>query len=301
MRNFAIASGVLAVLAASMAQGGALLSDHARHETMAAESATPLEQAALELGLSYGYTRVADRSKGALDNSWTRVDAEKAIMEEYTLSFKYGMGGESSLALDLGYSDIRDDSHPFDERRESGLDHLDLSIKWRFFHDRAAGMGLAYIPELSVPLGSKAREGNLGPARAFWTLAHRLAGTQDFQAFKMDLTLNADIGYVMPVKGTRRHYSRRFGRPVDRTNGVLDAGVAVAWHAHERIRPEIGMGYAHEFVGGGESDSDTLDIAVGAVVPITESLRARLGFREVITGRNALRWRTLFAGVAAQF
>ena len=301
MRRISISLVALLALGLAPLDGMALdLPDSVRHDTLSAESATPLELGTIEAKLSLSYANVIPRRRGLMDNSWKWYRAEEVRNWDANLSYAYGFHEDAQFSFDLTYAGISDKHLPFGERSGEGLDDLDVSVKWRFRRaPEEGGFSLAYSPTLSIPVGTAAQPGRLKPSKKFFGFTNRLIASNDFTFLGGDFILNADAGYMLPIGGGRRHYSRTFGRPVDNSRGILDGNVALALQAW-RVKPEIGFGYAREWVRGA-SASELFSGTAGASVSLSERCRLTGGYRQVITARNALRLGTFFGGVAIQF
>lgn len=297
MRAFTTALGALLLLSLLAADANGLtLSEHARHDRLAAESATPVPPGSLEAELGLDYSRTLERPRGFFNNSWRLRHAEKTRVWDWGLSLTYGVMADLDATVAAGYSDIKDRNRPFDDRFARGYDDLDIGAKWRFHQDPAAGLSIAYVPTLTIPVAEEAKTGRLGPGQKFWGLTNRLALTQDMDA----LTANLDLGYMLPFGRTRKHYAREFNFESVNTRGILDANLGVGFVAHEHFIPEAGLSVAHEFRSRG-NDSTAFDAVIGAAIPLTEQVRAKVGLREPLLGRNALRTRSLMVGLAVQF
>ena len=301
MRNAGIAMGALVLLAVAASAGfGFEVPDRARHDTFAAESATPVEYGKIEADLSLTYQSTVDSSWTVFDNSWDQRRGERARATTGRLALAYGYAEDLEFGLALDYVDVKDRHRPFGESSARGLGNLDLSLKWRFYRNEDVGFSLAYMPELAIPVGRATKSGRLGTTTTFWAWTNRLAMTQDVEVMGTGFSLNADAAYLLPFGGTRRHYSQRFGRPVERTRGVFDTNASLAWHLHRHFRPEAGVSYAHEFVRR-DSGSDLLAASAGVMVPLTQDWRVKAHYEQALIGRNAWRTRTIAVGLVVRF
>lgn len=298
-----ISIGLVALLALGLAplDGMAFnLPDSARHDTLAAESTTPLEVGTAQISVSHSHAEVMYQSRGLMDNSWRWRRAEDTRIWETNLEFAYGFHRDAQYSIGLTYAGISDKHLPFGERSGEGLDDLDMSVKWRFRRaPRRGGVNLAWLSTFSIPVGTSAEQGRLKPSKDFFALTNRLMASSDFRFLGGDFILNADAGYMLPMAGRRRHYSRDFGRAVDNTRGIFDANAALALQIW-RLKPEVGVGYAREWVRG-DGASELVSATAGATVSLTEKTRLKGGYRQTITARNGLRLGTIFGSLAIQF
>jgi hypothetical protein len=84
------------------------------------------------------------------------------------------------------------------------------------------------------------------------------------------------------------------------TRGILDANAAVAYRMAPSFLPQVGLQYAKEFIRHG-GDSHRVVATLGAVVPLGEGTRAKLGWAEPIAGRNTSRSRGLVSSFVWSF
>lgn len=298
MRTAAIALGCLLLLSALATDASTLeLPTHVRHDRWAAESATPVPPGSLEAELRLDYSRTLERRRALFDNSWRKARASKSRVWDWDLTLTYGIMREAELSVTTGFVDIKDRTDPprFDDKHARGVDDLDVGFKWRFHQDPAAGLSLAYAPVLTAPVGEDVSRDSIGPGQKFWGFTNRLAMTLDYDAF----TANLDAGYMLPFGRNRYHYSRDFNWESRRTRGIADSNVSVGYMAHEHFIPEVGLSFVHEFRSR-RNDSTAFDAVFGATIPITERFRAKAGVREPISGRNALRTRSLIFALAVE-
>lgn len=301
MRRISISLVALLALGLAPLDGMAFnLPDSARHDTLSAESTTPLEVGTAQIRLSHAHAEVMYESRGLMDNSWRWHEAEEARIWETRLDYAYGFHRDAQFSLGLTYAGISDKHLPFGERSGEGLDELDMSVKWRFRRaPRRGGLNFAWLSGFSIPVGTAAEPGRLKPSKDFFGLTNRLVASSDFRFLGGDFILNADAGYMLPFGGRRRHYSRRFGRAVDDSRGIFDANAALALQIW-RVKPEVGVGYAREWVRGAGA-SELLSATAAATVSLTEKTRLAGGYRQTVTARNGLRLGTVFADLAIQF
>lgn len=304
MRYLSVGLCALLLLPMMAAQGfavegaafGLRMNERARHESLVAESATPVEPGRLDLSLDLSYSRTLSSRRAAFDNSWRKERARTIRYWEWDVTAVYGIMRDLDAGVRAGYVDIKDRNRPFGDRTARNIDDLDLFLKTRFIEDRVSGVTVAFAPELTIPVAKGAETGRLGPGQHFWSLTPRLAATQDLDAF----IINADVGYMVPFGRTRKHYSRRFGRATRNTRGVLDGNLGVSYIVNEHVKPEIGLSGAHEFFSG-ESGSSLITATFGAIFAVSDDVRIRAGWEEPLTGRNSARMRTLSLGISALF
>jgi hypothetical protein len=156
---------------------------------------------------------------------------------------------------------------------------LELSAKWRFYHDAASGLSIAYVPGLALPTGSRS------VSDRFASLYNGVALTKDWTD---RLTSDFDLGYACP-----------FGGPREAHRGTLSANAALGYHVTPWLQPEIELNYAHDFVRGG--DSDMLAVTGGFIICASEHLRLGVGVQQGVAGRNADRSTALLTSLAIMF
>ena len=245
--------------------------DHIRYDMLVVESAIPLAPGEIELEFGLDYSTTSKR--GGYDNRWGPERRRGMRFWDWGLGVTFGLAPNLDTTLHSGISDIKDGTYPFGDKHGRGLDDLEWNVKWMFFEDTSQGLSLAYVPGLTIPTGLRAKPGRLGPGQAFLSFDQKLVLTQDWT----DWTLSADIGYSLPLGHLKKHYSMPFANEVNRSRGVMEANIGISYTAIPNFQPVVECNYAHEWVGGA-SGSDLFALTFGAVVPVNDTVRFKVGW-----------------------
>ncbi|MFO8007705.1 MAG: transporter [Candidatus Brocadiia bacterium] len=236
--------------------------EHAKVNT---EDATPVDPGEWEVELAYGLTQ-ADRAFG---DHWSRTGRGLLREEEFGLGVTYGLVENLDVGFGVGYLDIydRDDSALVGR----GFTDLELGAKWRFYHDEARHLEIAYTPAVVLPTGRRADDDRIGITDDYASVFNGLALSKDWGD---GWTSNFDLGFNWPV-GEDRHDCR----------GTLGANAALGWQVTEWLQPEVELNYEHDFAHG--DDADLISATAGAIVCVSDSVRLDLGVQRSLFGRNA--------------
>lgn len=291
MYNKAFAALVLLLF---MFTGYSQANDRARHEKLNTESATTVAKGTFEADARFTFQNQMSDKRGIFNNNWGKTRRDAMRVYDGQLGFTYGCMDNVNMTIRAGYADIKDRTRPFGDKRGRGLKDIDVSFKWRFLNDEASKFSVAYLAGLGIPAGFKSRSGHLGPGKNFWSFNQKVALTKDWD----DFTMNADAGYDLPFGRHRQYYSTTFGNQSERTRGLMSGNLALGYVATEHFQPLVELNYAHEFRSK-RNDSDLFATTLGAVVPLNECKRLRLGYQVPFAGRNAVRSQLFTVGVAA--
>jgi hypothetical protein len=111
---------------------------------------------------------------------------------------------------------------------------------------------------------------DLSPGLGFWTFDQRLVATLIERRW---------------VGGVSASFFLPFGDR-DGARGFASADLGLGYQLMPWLKPELELNYAREFATG-QKDADTVAATVGAIVNLSDALRADLGFRHDFYGRNA--------------
>ncbi len=272
-------------------------------ETLATESAVPVIEGEIDVEFGSTFSRASSGRRGEWGDNWARTRRERSYRTyEWELRATMGVAPDTDVSLSTGWVDMKDnmeDHEPYGHGR--GMDDLRVSVKRRIIWDE--GLSVAYIPALTIPTGRHTNIGRdrFGPAQNYWSFDQRLAMTQEME----ELVLNADVGYSLPFGRTRRSWKREFGKHTlehgekASERGILDANVGLVY-VESPVRPVLELNYAHRWISRG-NDSDLLHATAGAVVPLDDFTRLKVGYQHPVAGRNAVRARKYMASVAYAF
>ena len=193
------------------------------------------------------------------------------------------MTDDLDLGVGLGYARLTDEASGL--AAGNGLTDLAVSSKWRFFGKEGSGIAWAYVPTLTVPMGTSTSETRLGPSQEFWSLDTRFAIVKDWLNH---WSMNGDIGYVAV-----------FGDRGD-NRGSLGANGAVGYRLFPWLQPEVELNYNHTFIRA-DRDANVIAATLGAVMPISDSLCVRAGVQHGITGFNVDQITTTMLSVDVNF
>jgi len=266
-----LAVGLMAALWAGSVRADEVVEcEHAKLNT---DDASTLDAGAFELGLSYGFTE----ARRAFTDHWARTGRGYSREEALGLELGYGLMEDLSIGLGIGYASLYDrDSDPMTAH---GWGDLEVSAKWRFYHDEARRLEIAYTPALSLPTGEDEMTDD------FFNLFNGIAISKDWGG---PWTSNFDLGYSYPIGGHRDDY-----------RGTLSANAALGYQLTDWAQPEIELNYAHDFMHG--DDADLLAVTCGCILCVHENVRLDVGVQQALTGRNADRSTALLAALTFGF
>jgi len=257
--------------------------EHAKINTA---DASPVDPGQFELETSFVYTR----SKRAWDSSGSTHS--RGLFREQTIGFSFTAGLVDNVDINIsgGYSWLRDDDfdgggdEPASLRADDFTD-LEVSGRYRFFHDEERNLEIAYIAGVTIPTGSRSGADRIGTSQEFWSFNQTLVATKDWGQW----TLNGDIGYSLPI-GNKRQNAR----------GTLNMDLALGYQVLPWLQPVVELNYSHNFMSG-EDDAQVLAVTAGLIMPINDFLRVTVGVQQGIWGENADKATTILTGVAFMF
>jgi len=228
------------------------------------EDAFPVEAGRTELELGYLYSTAARAFDDGGDTF--RRDDNATHVGGFTAKYGFTSFLDAGIGIFGAYS--QDDDEP--ERSVTGLGDLFVNAKWRFYGEGDDGLHLAYQPDLSIPVGKHDDDKNLSPGLGFWTFDQRLVATLIERRW---------------VGGVSASFFLPFG---DRNGarGFASADLGLGYQLMPWLKPELELNYVREF-STGQKDAETVAATVGAIVNLSDALRADLGFRHDFYGRNA--------------
>jgi hypothetical protein len=270
--------------------------DRARHDKLTTESATVVAKGQFEIDLGYAYMSQISTRSGAFNDNWGTTRRSSVRTHDADIALTYGLMEDMDITARLGWADIKDRSRPFNDTYGRGIKDVEVEAKYRFYTNTDTGLSFAYSAGLGIPVGKESRNGKLRVGQKSWSFNQKLAMTKDWET----VTMNADVGYQLPFGRNRDHYSRPFCNRGYDTRGVLDSNVALGYVAFEHLQPVVELNYAHEWISKG-NDSDLISATAGAIVPLANDNRLRVGVQRAIAGRNAVKAYTVMAGYAVTF
>ena len=224
------------------------------------------------------------------NEAYRRYDKAPALSGEdkssyHTLSeivLTYGATDNLDLAIGSGYAWLTDyASTPF---AGEGISDLNIGAKWRFFADKERGFALGYVPTLIIPTAETPSGAEIEPGQEFWSIDTRFVALKDWTPL---WTTNFDIGYDLA-----------FGDRHDR-DGAFGTNFAVGYHLHPWFQPEVELNYTHEFLD--QQDTDLLAVTVGAELPLSSLVCARIGAQRGIYQENVVLITTVSMSVEFTF
>jgi hypothetical protein len=273
--------------------------DRARYQKINTDSASVVKSGTFEVDLSYMYIDQIGTKSGAFNNKFGTTRQARGTMRYHQamLAVTYGIMDKMDITARMGWADIQDRDFPYADKSGKGLTDLEIEAKYLFYQDQENGLKLGYVVGLGIPISKSARTLHLRPGKNYWSLIQRLVLTKDFDE---QWTMNADVGYVLPFGRHRDAYSPEFGRQMADTRGTLEGNVAFGYTGFDLLQPVIEANYAHGWLESA-SDSDRLGFTAGAIVPLMEKHRLRVGVQRDFWGRNSTRAYTFTAGLTMAF
>ena len=272
--------------------------DRARHQKINTQSATVVESGHMEVDLNYLYIDQIGTKSGAFSNAFgtTRQTRSKMRYHQAMLAVTYGLMDTMDITARIGWADIKDRENPYGDSHGKGLTDLEITLK-NVFYENEQGVRLAYVAGFGIPTGKASRTNHLRIGKKYWSFIQQLVLTRDINE---QWTMNADVGYRLPFGRTRDAYAPEFGRRMHKTRGTLDGNVALGYTGIDILQPVVELNYAHEFLKS-DSGSDLLGFTLGAIVPLFDNHRLRVGVQRDFWGRNAVKSYTWSAGLTMAF
>jgi len=268
-----------AVVVCLLAVTPALAWAEPEHAKLNTEDAGTVDPGHWELELSYSFTQ----ARRSFDDHWSSGARSLLKEQEVGLGIKYGVAENLDVGLAIGYADIYDrDTGQLTGR---GITDLELGAKWRFYHNEARRLEIAYTPAVTLPTGRRENSDRVGITDDYVSIYNGIALSKDWSE---RWTSNFDVGYNWPV-GEDRHDSR----------GTLSANAALGCQIADWLQPEVELNYAHDFNHG--DDADAVAATAGLTMPVRDNVRVDLGVQRALCGRNAEHGMTLMAGLTLTY
>jgi len=239
------------------------------------EDAMPVGPGEFELEFVYSFSRASRQ----WSDHWRGENRGLAREHDFELGLTYGVVENLDIGVGLGYADMYDRDDPAGYGR--GLMDVGIGAKWRFYHNEALDLSLAYLPGITIPFGRRSGSDHIGPSQEFWSIDQKLAMSKFWDRWN----LNADVGYSLPL-----------GEDADGARGTLDSNVALGYQLYDWLQPEVELNYAHDFVTG-DSDSDQVALTAGLIMPISDTWRVDVGLQHSLAGRNSDRGTTAILAI----
>jgi hypothetical protein len=252
----------------------------------------------MEIDLSYLYIDQIGTKSGAFNNNFGTTGQSRGKMRYHQamLAVTYGLMDTMDITARIGWADIKDRERPYGDSHGNGITDLEIDVK-NIFYQNDHGVSLAYVAGLGIPVGKSSRRNHLRIGRKYWTFNQQLVLTRDIDE---RWTMNADVGYSLPFGNTRDAYSPGFGRRMDNTRGTLTGNAALGFTGINIMQPVVELNYAHEWLHS-NADSDLLGFTIGAIIPLFDNHRMRIGVQRDFWGRNAVQSYTWSAGLTLAF
>jgi len=181
------------------------------------------------------------------------------------LGLTYGLAKNFDLGLSTGYDYCDDDLNPVCAK---GMNDLSVASKWKVFSK--GGLGLALLPSMVLPVGTRDNMSHPGTTQLFYSAALEMGAIQSWN----HLVINADGGYSLPFGGDRG---------VER--GTFSCNGAVGYQILRILQPEVELNYSAE----SEKDVDdakSLALTAGVLFPTGKYGRFELGVQPTLWGRS---------------
>ncbi|WP_310598623.1 transporter [Desulfobulbus sp.] len=276
---------LLGIAPAAQAAPEEIVIEHGKINTA---DASPVDPGHFELEPSFAYTR-SERAWSASGHAHGR-----GLFREQNvgLSFTAGLVDNVDLNISGGYSWLKDNDNDFDGDGAlagpvRGEDFTDLEVggRYRFYHDEALHLEIAYIAGMTIPTGSCSGQDEIGTGQEFWSLNQTLVATKDWGRW----TLNGDIGFALP-----------FGSKRENARGTFNADLALGYQVLPWLQPEVELNYGHDYLTG-ENDAQIMAVTAGLVMPIDDTLRVNIGVQQGVWGESADKATTLISAVKFAF
>jgi hypothetical protein len=228
------------------------------------EDAFPVGVGETELELGYLFSTAA---KAFDDDGDTFSRADNAVHVGGFVA-KYGFTSFLDVGIGIFGAYSKDDDEP--ERSVTGLGDLFVGAKWRFYGEGDDGLHLAYQPGLSIPVGKHDDDKGLSPGLGLWTFDQGLIAT----LIEGRWVGGVSAGFFLP-------FGDRNG-----ARGFASANLGLGYQVTRWFKPELELNYNRVFASG-RKDADSVSATVGAILNLTDALRADLGFRHDFYGRNS--------------
>lgn len=258
------------------------------HGKINTADASPVDPGHFELEPSFAATR-SERYWDAGGHSHGR-----GLYREHNIGFSFTAGLVDNVDVNIngGYSWIKDNDNDFDGDGDltgpfRGEDHTDLEIsgRYRFYHNEAQHLEIAYIAGVTIPTGNSADQDEIGTSQEYWSFNQTLVATKDWGRW----TLNGDISFALPI-GSKRESAR----------GTLNANLALGYQILPWLLPEVELNYGRDLLAD-EDDGQVLAVTAGLVMPINDTLRVNVGVQQSVWGENADKATTVVTAVKFAF
>jgi len=252
---------------------------HCEHSKLNTQDADPLGAGAWQLQFNFAYSR----STRQWDSSGQNQPRGRAYEWNNQGVLTYGVSDDLDLGIGLGYAGLGDNDSGL--KSVQGVSDVAASGKWRFLENEGAGVAFAFVPTLTIPTGKAAMEDRLGVSQEYWSLDTRFAAVKDWSN---RWSANADIGYVAAF-GERGDY-----------RGSVSANAAVGYRLLPWVQPEAELNYSHDLIHT-DPHADLIAVTLGAAMPLSDRVCARVGVQHGIVGRNTDQTTTTLISVDMNF
>jgi hypothetical protein len=184
------------------------------------------------------------------------------------LTVKHGFTESLDAAIGIFGAYARDEDEP--EGSFGGLGDLFVNVKWHFLGKGEDGLHLAYLPGLLIPIGEQDDDKLLSTGLGHWTLDQTLVAT----AIRGRWVGGADASFFLP-------FGDRNG-----ARGFAIANLGAGYQLTPWFKPELELNYGYHVVHDAD-DRQVLAATAGAIFNLSNALRADLGLRHGLVGRNA--------------
>jgi hypothetical protein len=258
--------GTALFLAASMGSVSTVWAEEDNWEAEAAKIHTadcnPVDTGKLESYVGFE----SARSKKGWDAEGHEGDRGGTCKERHLLlGLTYGLVKNLDLGLSTGCDYCDDDLSPVCAK---GLNDLSVASKWKVFCK--GGLGLALLPSLVLPVGTRDNMSHLGTTQLFCSAGLGAAVVQSWN----HLVINADGGYSLLFGGDRGD-----------ERGTFACNGAVGYQILRILQPEVELNYSAE----SEKDVDaakSLALTAGVLFPTGKYGRFELGVQPTLRGRS---------------
>lgn len=228
------------------------------------EDAFPVAAGRTEVELRYRYATAAR----AFDSDGDTFDRGENGLHVGSLTVKHGFLESLDAAIGIFGAYARDEDE--DEGSFGGAGDLFVNVKWRFLGEGDEGLHLAYLPGLLMPVGEHDDGKQLSTGLGFWTFDQTLVAT----LIEGRWVGGADASFFLPF-GDR-----------DEARGFAIANLGGGYQLTPWFKPELELNYFYDVIAHAD-DRQVLAATAGAIFNLSDALRADLGVRHGLAGRNA--------------
>ncbi len=275
-------------------------SKRASQNMLQTRSATAVDPGQFELRLGLDYTRPFGRPH--FDDNWGLTRGRpKMRLWDWNATVSYGVVEGVDVFMSTGWFDVKDRLVPWMGGDKYGRGLKDLALGATLELPRVAeNIGLAYIPEVFVPVGRRSKQtGRLGLGRDYWEVNNTLAMTVETEP----VLVNANLSHSIPLGQTRVQYTTPFMLPrggEENVRGITELGVEAVVPVAGMVQPMANLNYSHQWISHGP-DSDLVTAGIGAKVQLPANTQAMVGYNYPVAGRNSLRAQTFQVALIGEF